>query len=216
MANVCVKESNIQKPTDSYQKSKNERIHIFVRYIELGMKGIVFTEYLEFVEDNFGYNLIDELMTSMDLPSGGIYTAVGSYEFTELIQLLLKTCELTKKEPAFLLNKFGWHLFGVFTRAYPQFFTEARSSFDILSTLDDKIHPEVLKLYPDAELPKFDIEKHDQNELIMIYKSARRMSDFATGLIEACMAHFKEVGSIDKEQLDQHGETVRFIIKRTA
>jgi hypothetical protein len=180
------------------------------------MKGIVFTEYLEFVEDKFGYNIVDDLMTNIDLPSGGAYTAVGSYEFTELVQLLIKTCELTKKEPGFLLNKFGWHLFSIFTKSYPQFFIEARSSFDILSTLDDKIHPEVLKLYPDAELPKFDIESHSQNELVMIYKSARRMSGFASGLIEACMNHFGEKGTIDIEQLDQHGETVRFIIKRTA
>jgi hypothetical protein len=180
------------------------------------MKGIVFTEYLEFVEDKFGYNIVDELITKIDLPSGGVYTAVGSYDFTELVQLLVKTCELTQKEPGFMLNKFGWHLFGVFTKSYPQFFIGAQSSFDILTTLDDKIHPEVLKLYPDAELPKFEIESHYQNELIVVYKSKRRMSDFAFGLIEACMDHFDEEGTVDIEKLDQNGEEVRFIIKRRA
>lgn len=180
------------------------------------MKGIVFTEYLDFVEDNFGYELVDQLMTSCDLPSGGTYTSIGSYEFTELVQLLIKTCELTKKDPAYLLKKFGWHLFAVFTKAYPQFFIEAKSSFDILSTLDDKIHPEVLKLYPDAELPKFDIERQEPDVLVMIYRSSRKMSDFAEGLIEASMNHFNEKGTILTNKLDEHGEVVRFTIKRTA
>ncbi|MEQ6120259.1 heme NO-binding domain-containing protein [Reichenbachiella sp. MALMAid0571] len=180
------------------------------------MKGIVFTEYLDFVEDNFGYDLVDRLITSCDLPSGGSYTSIGSYEFSELVQLLTKTSELTGKDSDYILQKFGWHLFGVFTKAYPQFFTAAKSSFDILSTLDDKIHPEVLKLYPDAELPRFEIEKMEENVLVMIYRSSRKMSDFAEGLIEASMSHFNEKGTVRTKQLDQNGEVVRFTINKTS
>ena len=179
------------------------------------MKGVVFTEYLEFVEKSFGYDMVDQLITSCDLKSGGIYTAVGSYEFIELVQLLTKTCELSHKQPEYLLRKFGWHLFGFFTEGYPQFFTTAQSSFDILSTLDDKIHPEVLKLYPDAELPKFEIERKEEDMLVMVYRSSRKMSDFAEGLIEACQNHFKEKGTIETEQLDAHGEVVRFTVTKT-
>ncbi|MFT6883628.1 MAG: hypothetical protein ACI83W_000428 [Marinoscillum sp.] len=180
------------------------------------MKGIVFTEYLEFVEDRFGYDLVDQLMSSCVLPSGGTYTAIGFYDFTELVQLLIKTCELTRQEPTFILNKFGWHLFSVFTKGYPQFFTSAKSSFDILSSLDSRIHPEVLKIYPDAELPRFDLEKRGKNELILIYRSSRKMSDFAEGLIEACMSHYNENGNIKSEKLDEHGEIIRFTITKTA
>lgn len=179
------------------------------------MKGIVFTEYLDFVEENFGYEIVDQLITTCDLPSGAAYTSIGSYEFDELVQLLIKTCEITKKEADYLLKKFGWHMFGLFTQSYPQFFTATESSFDILSTLDDKIHPEVLKLYPDAELPRFKIEKREENELVMIYRSSRKMGDFAEGLIEASMSHFNEKGTVQSEQLDQNGEVVRFTISKT-
>ena len=180
------------------------------------MKGIVFTEFLDFVEDSFGYELVDELITSLDLPSGGSYTSVGSYEFTELVQLLTKTCELTKIEPKEALRLFGWHLFEVFTKSYSHFFHDVHSSFQIFSSLDNKIHPEVLKLYPDAELPKFEIEKHESNELVMIYRSSRRMADFAIGLIEACLDHFNEKGEISLENLDPNGEAVRFRISKSS
>jgi hypothetical protein len=179
------------------------------------MKGVVFTEYLEFVEDSFGYDMVDQLMTSCELESGGVYTAVGSYHFTELVQLLIKTCELSKKQPEYLLRKFGVHIFDFFTKAYPQFFTNSQSAIDFLSTLDDKIHPEVLKLYPDAELPKFEIERKEEDMLVMLYRSTRKMSDFAEGLIEACLNHFKEKGRIETEQLDAHGEVVRFTVTKT-
>ncbi len=180
------------------------------------MKGVIFTEYLDFVENNFGYDMIDELMNTCDLKSGGVYTSVGSYEFQELVQLLIKTCELSKKQPEYLLRKFGWHLFSYFTKGYPQFFTSAKSSFDVLSALDDTIHPEVLKLYPDAELPKFDIESLDKDTLVMVYRSKRKMSDFAEGLIEACLHHFEENGSIQTEKLDANGEIIRFIINKNS
>ena len=92
--------------------------------------------------------------------------------------------------------------------------TDVTSVNDILSTLDDKIHPEVLKLYPDAELPRFELEKQEENELVLIYRSSRKMSDFAEGLIEACMNHFNEEGKVQSVQLDQNGEIVRFIISK--
>ncbi len=180
------------------------------------MKGIVFTEYLDFVENEFGYDLVDELITTCDLPSKGAYTAVGSYDFLEMVQLLRSTSERTQKEPGYILQKFGWHLFDVFKKSYPQFFTSANSAFDILSSLDDKIHPEVLKLYPDAELPRFEIERQSTDEMVMVYRSTRRMGAFALGLIEASMAHFGEKGNVVMDQLDTDGEVIRFTIQKGA
>jgi hypothetical protein len=93
------------------------------------MKGIVFTEYLEFIENKFGYEIVDKLLNEVDLPSGGHYTAVGSYDFSELLQLLMKTSQLTKAPADKLLYGFGLHVMPVFKRGYPIFFdglTDAR------------------------------------------------------------------------------------------
>ena len=49
------------------------------------MKGIVFTEFLEMVEQRFSPEIADRLIDESDLPSGGIYTAVGTYEHTEIV-----------------------------------------------------------------------------------------------------------------------------------
>jgi Haem-NO-binding len=44
------------------------------------MKGMVFTEFLELVERSWGEELVDELIESCELASGGAYTSVGTYD----------------------------------------------------------------------------------------------------------------------------------------
>ncbi len=45
------------------------------------MKGIVFTGFLELVEDKYGLEMVDEIITNSNLESKGIYTSVGTYSF---------------------------------------------------------------------------------------------------------------------------------------
>ena len=51
---------------------------------------------------------------------------------------------------------------------------------------------EVLKLYPDAELPSFRTELLSEHVLQMDYRSDRAMGALAHGLIEACGEHYDE------------------------
>ncbi|MFT6939904.1 MAG: hypothetical protein ACJASN_001393 [Cyclobacteriaceae bacterium] len=180
------------------------------------MKGVIFSEYLDFVENGFGYDAVDDIIASCDLASEGAYTSIGSYPFEELQQLLTQTCIIVDRSAEELLKGFGAHLFTMFVSSYGHFFEHSKSSFDILSVLDDHIHPEVLKLYPDAELPSFEVTERSDSHMVMVYKSTRKMSTLAEGLIESCMVHFKEEGIVKAEQLDEFGEIVRFTISRTA
>ncbi|MEQ8238758.1 MAG: heme NO-binding domain-containing protein [Cyclobacteriaceae bacterium] len=177
------------------------------------MKGIVFTEYLEFVENQFGYEMVDQLLNEVSVPSGGNYTAVGSYDFSEMVQLLMKTSQLSQSPPDKLLYRFGLHVMPVFRKGYPIFFEGQTDAFDFLETLEDKIHPQVLVLYPDAELPRFDIQRIN-NVLIMDYKSSRSMGDFALGLIHGCLEIFGEKANVSQEKLVEDGSYVRFTITR--
>ena len=52
------------------------------------MKGIVFTEFLELVEDKFGLEMVDNIITSSTLESEGVYTAVGTYSFSEMLTII--------------------------------------------------------------------------------------------------------------------------------
>lgn len=177
------------------------------------MKGIVFSELIEMVEDVFSPEVADQMIMECELPSGGAYTAVGTYEHTEAVSLVLKLSEITGVPPADLLNAFGKHLFGRFVIVYPDFFEDVSNSFEFLKFLDSHIHVEVNKLYPDADLPKFDYDDSTPGTLKMEYRSKRGLADLAEGLLQGCVQHFKENVSITAETLDGK-EHVMFTLTR--
>ena len=52
------------------------------------MRGFVMTEFVELAERLFGEELVDRLLDSADLPSGGAYTAVDNYDHGEIVKLV--------------------------------------------------------------------------------------------------------------------------------
>lgn len=163
------------------------------------MKGIVFTEFLEMVENRFSLDMVDNLIEECDLPSGGIYTAVGTYSHEEIVSLVSALSKYTSTPVPDLLKIFGEHLFGQFAKNYNNFFTNSTNALDFLHNIEDVIHAEVKKLYPDAQLPRFLIEKFSINKLVLIYYSDRHLEDLAEGLMIGCIKYFHEKISIKRE-----------------
>lgn len=176
------------------------------------MKGIVFTEFLEMVEQQFSLDTADEIIETTELESGGAYSAVGTYDHAEIVALVTRLGELQETSPSELLKAFGVHLFGRFVEGYPQFFEGTSTAFDFLGKVEGYIHVEVRKLYPDAELPTFET-KGDGETLTMVYSSPRRMGDLAEGLIRGCGRHFGSELSIEREDLSGDGREVKFTIE---
>jgi Haem-NO-binding len=178
------------------------------------MKGIVFTEFIDMVESKFGFDMMDDIIESSNLPSGGIYTAVGTYDHTEMVQLVVGLSKRTEIPIDQLLKAYGKHLFGVFIKSYPHFFENTNNVFDFFEQIDRYIHVEVQKLYPDAELPKFDTNRVGDNTLEMLYQSDRKMADLADGLIEAAIEHYQESATVDMHNVNEDGSSVKFIISK--
>lgn len=177
------------------------------------MKGIVFTEFLDMVEKKFGYEVVDHIIEQSDLESNGIYTAVGTYHHSEIVQLLTRLSLKTATDAQVLLKAFGAYIFDTFLVGYPQFFDKHDNLFGFLNSIDNHIHVEVRKLYPDAALPKFETQETDDGTLVMTYTSDRKMSALAEGLIEKSIVHYKKPHSIATQLLNEDGSWVRFTIK---
>jgi hypothetical protein len=180
------------------------------------MKGMVFTEFLEMVEAQLGPSLVDRIIAAAELPNDGAYTSIGTYDHRELVRLVAALSELTGTPAPALVRGFGEHLLQRFSQAYPQFFAEAHDSFDFLGRIDDHIHVEVRKLYPDAELPRFRFERPNGDELILHYSSPRGFGDLAEGLIQGCIAHYAERIRLNRDDLVPAGaeQQVRFHLVR--
>lgn len=179
------------------------------------MKGVVFTEFLDMVEAKHGADMVDDIIEDCDLASGGSYTAVGTYPHTEMVSLMVAFSQRIDCDTTTLLKDFGQHLFTRFHALYPSFFDNVHSAMDFMEGIEHIIHAEVRKLYPDAELPKFDVEYRDAHQLRMIYDSHRHFEDLAEGLIQGCIQHFGVPHLLEREDFaeNQAGKT-RFILTR--
>lgn len=178
------------------------------------MKGVVFTEFLEMVEDRFSAEMADRIIESSNLPSRGAYTSLGTYDPAEIVRLVSQLSAATGIAPPVLTHAFGKYLFSRFVALYPRVFDGIDSSYALLEKVEGTIHVEVRKLYPDAELPRFECNSSEPGRLTMIYSSPRGFADLAGGLIEGCIEHFGEKIDIQKEDLsDGHGTSVRFSLR---
>lgn len=176
------------------------------------MKGIVFTEFLELVEEKFGLEMVDKIILNSQLESGGVYTSVGTYSFSEMLQLLKNLNKETGIEIDALLEVYAEHFFGVIESSYPSMLRSYKDPFDMLSSIESHIHVEVRKIYHDAELPTFEVVKKTENHLIMLYKSSRAMHHFGLGLMKKTFSYFGESATIELEKIQADGTEVKFSI----
>lgn len=180
------------------------------------MKGIVFTEFMDMVEQTWGYDMVDDMIDAADPPSGGAYTAVGTYDHGELVSMVIQLSQMTQTDIPKLLFLYGKHLFTRFAAGYGHFFEGIDNTLDFLERIENYIHVEVRKLYPDAELPTFESIRHAPQQLELVYRSERGFAHFANGLIHGCIEHYHESFDVDFEILDGVGKHARFMLTQKA
>lgn len=179
------------------------------------MLGIVFTEFVDMVADAYSEDMVDDLIEAADLPSEGVYTSVGSYDHHEILTLVTALSARTGIPVPDLVRTFGKHLFGRFQARYGGFFEGVTDCFGLLACVENHIHVEVRKLYPDAELPTFACTQLADGGMEMVYRSNKPFADLAEGLIQGAADHFGESLTIERKAL-QAGEGVaeRFVVRR--
>ena len=156
------------------------------------MKGIVFTEFIDYVEHAFGLELTEQILSETPLASKGHYTSVGRYNHEELLALVDTIHQHTQTPHKTLVLHFAHHLFRRFSEMFPSMFTGVNSAFAFLESIETYIHVEVRKLYHDATLPTFSHEYPSSNSMVLNYTSERPLADLAEGLIEGCITYFGE------------------------
>jgi len=179
------------------------------------MKGIIFTEFLTMVESEFGDEIVDKIIMDSDLPSKGAYTSVGTYSHHELFSLVSSLSKHSNIAVPDLVKAYGTYVFKLFTQAYNYMFEGVHDAFSFLETIETGIHVDVLKLYPEAELPEINVTRPDNNSLILTYGSVRKLADFAEGLIIGCLEHFNEEAIIERENLSDDNSKVKFTLTKS-
>jgi hypothetical protein len=101
---------------------------------------------------------------------------------------------------------FGRAAVPLLAEAHPQFFAPFSSTTPFLLTINDVIHAEVRKLYPDADVPEFEFGTASEGRLALAYQSPRRLCALAEGFIDGAADHFGEQVSIEQSACMLRGD----------
>ena len=166
------------------------------------MLGIVFTSLIDMLEEKVSPEFADDVIMEAELENDGAYTAVGYYPFEQMQRLLGVLVEKTGKSENELLYDFGFYLFGKLAKAHGDVLANTDDMLDMLAHLDDDIHVQVKKLYPDADLPRFKVLSRTDNAMRLQYYSERELYAMAEGLMDAAAEHYQCKLERETHQLD--------------
>ncbi len=174
------------------------------------MKGMIFTEFLELVEEKFGLEVYDQMLENAG--DEGIYTSVGSYNHLDLVKLIVELSKLTNIPIGTLQEVFGENAFTTLLNSLPLQENLGDDTFTFLQTVETYIHKEVIKLYPDATPPRFEFHTITESRMVMDYFSARCMGSVCLGLIKGCAKHFNEDIDVTMQLVNGKEDHVQFEI----
>lgn len=162
------------------------------------MKGIVFNLAEEVLTRAHGADAWDAVIAAASVE--GSYTALGSYPDTDLTQLVGAAGRLLGVDEQSILCSVGEGAMPMLAERYPHFFTPHLDAISFILTLNDIIHPEVLKLYPGASVPTFAFERPRPDLLLLGYDSPRRLCALAEGFVLGAARHYGQAVTVDHQE----------------
>jgi len=172
------------------------------------VKGIIFEVVEEVVTQRFGEDTWDELLIEAGVD--GVWTTLGNYPDDQLGAIVVAASERLGVPVPDVLRLLGRAAFAGLVAHHSDLVEGHRSCRTLLLDLNGIIHPEVVKMYPDAEVPWFGVtESGDTMEIV--YRSVRSLGAFAEGLIQGAGDHFGE--TVELLEVEDRGTECRFVIR---
>lgn len=168
------------------------------------MKGVLFNVVEEAVSREWGEQMWDDILSACNLE--GAYTALGNYADDELVMLVTAAAERLGCTVDEVLRTLGRLTFAPLNSRYSGFTTTPTSVREFLPKVNDVIHPQVLKLYPGASVPRFAL-RDNGDELELDYLSVRNLCVLAEGLVLGVADLYGETVLVDQPRCKLRGDS---------
>lgn len=169
-----------------------------------GVKGVIFNLLEHVVTEARGSDTWETLLDDTGLD--GAWTSVGSYPDDDLLALVTAASARLEIPANDLIRWFGKASLPLLADRYAQFFEGHSSLATFLPTLNDVIHAEVRKLYPEATVPTFAFIEIGDTRVVMVYDSPRKLCALAEGFVEGAAEQYSEKASIDQPECMLRGD----------
>lgn len=178
------------------------------------MKGVLFTELIEMMEDLMGLEFTNKVIEEAKLENKGAYTSIGYYQHQDMLKLLDSLGKYIENPRNVVLKSYGEYFFQRTSANYPNKIEQYKNTFSLLKQAPQILDQEIRKLEPKASIPEIKTEYLSQESMKILYHSEEKMSYLLEGLITGCIGYFQESISLKRENLDQEGTKVRFVLQK--
>lgn len=177
------------------------------------MQGSIYTSFSEMVIERMGMTVWNDLLAKVSPTSEGVYTNGMQYDDSEIMALVTELSKIIKIDVPTLVRTFGEYLFIHLYNNSPANLSHINNLKDFLIYIDNVIHKEVKRVYPQAYLPSFEFNETPDNNLVMFYQSKRKLCYLSEGLILSASKHFNQPITIDHPECMHDGaEKCKLII----
>lgn len=170
------------------------------------MKGFVVTALVGMLQRQHGRERVQAMLANHGLAS------VAEGEPTDYVPVatLVAVCKVAGREFNCtlddLVEQFGFYIFGELVRGFPELFV-ARNFADFIESIEQVAHPEILRRFPDAEVPVITLLHSGAGEYVIGYSSKRPFTQLACGILGAASAYYGLISFVDVLETRQEPET---------
>lgn len=169
------------------------------------MKGVLFNVVEDVVTEAMSADAWDDIIDQAGVH--GTYTSLGNYDDADLLSIVDATADAVDLDVGDTLRLSGRVGFAHLVKRAPHLLDGFDDWQSVLASLDEIIHPEVRKIYPDAEVPGFATEPIDGG-LLVTYTSRRGLCALADGLILGAGSWFDATLTVTHESCVHEGDAV--------
>lgn len=166
------------------------------------MKGIIFKLFEEYAESVVGKEVLAEAKRRCELDKA-IFVATGSYPDEQLLSLVKAMADMAGKSTDAILYECGRYVIKPLSEIYKPFF-KVKSAREFLRNMD-RVHTSMTRSLPDARPPRFTYQEPSEQELVLFYRSPRKLCPLAKGLIAGVADYFHEQIAVEEKQCMKRG-----------
>jgi hypothetical protein len=176
------------------------------------VKGLILVGFLEWVEERHGDDAVDEMIEATVLESQGAFTSVGVYPYTELLALAETLADREGRPVSEVLLQYSRESVSSVAYGHEPLLAGITGALDLFDRVEDHIHPEVMALYPDAELPRITTRRLDDGSMRLDYRSREPLAVMCEGRILGTIDLFGGGFDVTRLSADPEGYSATFLI----
>ena len=178
------------------------------------MHGSIFMLLKRYVQLRYDHSTWVKLLERSGLEAAD-FDAKTVYPDEHIYALVDQAAEMTGVPAGELHEKFGEYLVPDLMHMYQKLVKPQWKTLDMIEHTETTMHKQVRHDHAQNSPPVLDVQRLNENELVVNYVSKRRMSGLAVGIVRGLATYFDEATHIDvMPTTSEDGEQVRIHVRR--